>query len=439
MRESTGSESTGKGVGPLPRTTLYLVDILFLLSMAILPLVWLLDPLHLAMGPLKLHVGWGAKPLVAPVALIILRWLVWRWARSPRTGAGGLLQIKVVSLGCKLVTSLYLTVALLEGALAVMGYELDMAPVIFSLKDEAGQVEEQKGFADPELIYKFRKGEYYYGTMINSLGFRDREVDPVKAEGMMRVICMGDSCTAQGKPSYTGYLHETLTEKPITGTAWEAFNMAVYGYTSMQGLRVFQKQGKYLAPDVVTLYFGWNDHWLNMQSDRARMAVSMTPFQAKCYERLRKKRTFMLLKQLTEPGMRFNKPRAEAGPRVPHDEYRAVLTEFIAEIRGVGATPLLITAPRRDADTWDVHAGFEDVEIDFNVVHDEYMEITRELGADLDVDVLDLHRTLAAEEYDNFFTDDGIHLTQKGLRYVAGALYEQLGEMHRSGRILSAR
>ena len=60
------------------------------------------------------------------------------------------------------------------------------------------------------------------------MGFLDREVNPIKKNGTIRVICMGDSCTGQGIPPYSGYLHTELTNNPPGDLSWEAFNMGVF-------------------------------------------------------------------------------------------------------------------------------------------------------------------------------------------------------------------
>ena len=39
-------------------------------------------------------------------------------------------------------------------------------------------------------------------------------------------------------------------------------NLGVPGYSSFQGRRLFEKTGCGLDPDLVTVLFGWNDHWL---------------------------------------------------------------------------------------------------------------------------------------------------------------------------------
>jgi lysophospholipase L1-like esterase len=374
--------------------------------------------------------------VLAPALLLIARFVVARVSVKDGRNLCGLLGHAVGRRAVLCLGSLYLTVGLLESVLAVTDFKLDMPPVIFSLADEAGTIQQQKGYADPELRWRFRKGERYHGTVINSLGYRDREVEPRKPEGGMRVICMGDSCTAQGKPPYSGRLHALLESDPPSDHAWEAFNMAVYGYSSIQGLRVFQKEARLLSPDVVTVYFGWNDHWIEPQTDRARMAVALPRWQALLYERLRSKRAFMLLAHLAGRGEHLAVGR-NAGPvfRVPPEEYRDVLVEFVEAIRDVGAHPILMTAPRGKTDLNINHVRFPDRDVDLNQVHDEYVEITRAVAEAHDVVLLDLHRLWKDKRDGPLFTSDGIHLTDAGLQRVAELLKQELDDLVAGGLV----
>lgn len=400
------------------------LDVAFFLSLLILPLSWLLDPLYIDWGPLNARVSWGLKPVAAPLLLVGLRSVL-----AAQVGPGGLLQY---SLAKKLTLSavmLIVTVAMAEGVLALIGFEIEMAPVVFELENEEGEKETNRGYRDPELLWKFNKGEMYHGRKINQLGYRDREVDPEKDPGGMRVICLGDSVTAQGKPGYSQYLHEKLQKQPPTTNQWEAFNMAVYGYSSVQGLRVFQRETKHLNPDVVTLFFGWNDHWLEMQTDRNRMAVKTHPVIGQLYNLLKEKRLFMLLAGMARsPGADLSK-REQAGFRVPPDEYVEVLRQFVQEIRDTGARPLLITAPSREIfPTKDKHPEISQT-LDFGEVHEQYVNLTRQVAEETGADLLDLYKEFSDPSYDRYFMDDGIHFRQSGLGAIARSLHAKLMDM----------
>lgn len=401
---------------------LTLLDAAFIAAMLAIPFIWLLDPLRLRIGPVHFSSSWGFKPVLITVGLLISRLIVRSTAmRQGITLYGPLDRGFMKKLMLSLVMT-YLCFGSVEGFLAAINFRVNMAPVVFALDNEAGQTEVSEGYSDPELRWKFRKGEKYHGRMINSLGYRDREVDPVKKPGTIRVICLGDSVTAQGEPGYSQLLNDRLNANPPTTNQWEAFNMAVYGYSSMQGLRVFQLETYKLQPDFVTIYFGWNDHWLEMETDRTRMARKVNPLYGRIYNKLKEKRIFMLLTQLkNNPGIDIA-ARKKPGFRVPPDEYVQVMTELISEIRAVGATPIIITAARRDVHSTKVKFPEEYAKINFNEVHDQYMELTRKIAADQHVEILDLHRKFSDSQYDGYFMKDGIHFKQPGLEDIAEEL-----------------
>jgi len=201
---------------------------------------------------------------------------------------------------------------------------------------------------DRELKWELNPWGVLNGRAVNRMGFFDREVGPVKRPGAMRVICMGDSCTGQGIPPYSGYLNDRLTHASPSAAVWEAFNMGVHGYSSVQGLRLFQLRGKQLQPDIVTIYFGWNDHWNGGKPDSNTMGVRMNPVAGYCFEKLRDLRLFQFMIHVMNPVRQVARTQTALGQRVPKEEYDWTLRAFVQEIRSVGAAPVLLTAPRAE-------------------------------------------------------------------------------------------
>lgn len=234
---------------------IWILDIAFIASLFGIVALWIFQPARLDLLFLKTDMSMRLRYLLVPMLLITARAILRKSAASLDDDRFGPLETPLVRGAILALSSVILFVGLLEKSLAITGYNAEMPPIIFELTDAGGVTEENQGYADPELIFAFRKGEKYHGVPINNLGYRGREVNPVKAPGAMRVICMGDSVTAQGNPGYCGILNDMLTASPPTPHAWEAFNMAVYGYSSVQGLRVFQLQTKDLEPGIVTLYY----------------------------------------------------------------------------------------------------------------------------------------------------------------------------------------
>lgn len=411
-------------------------DLLLLLVLLALPLLWLAGTEPLDGEELRLPIVWGVKPVVIALALLALRITVSAaWAGAVK-GVRSLWRVMLVRRILLLHYSMFFCLMGAEFALGLMDF--DASTPTFVIKGRNQEILEKNGIRpDAEMMWKFSPGGMFKGWKINSLGFREREIDPEKRPGAMRVISLGDSCTADGGPPYAGCLHQLLTNAPPTPTEWEAFNMGVYGYSSMQGLRLYHRKVKQLDPDIVTLYFGWNDHWLcGYRPDSHRMALALTPGKAIVYQMLRHKRFGQVLIKWLTPGQNIVIPRTDGEVdvavedmlRVPHDEYRLTLTRLATDIRADGGVPLFITAPCRvlpkEVLVSNKQAHSRE---DLNRLHDEFVEITREVARATGSPLLDLRAMFGDESEEPLFIGDGIHLRQQGLWRIGAELYNKIG------------
>lgn len=418
---------------------LWVIDILFAVALMLAPVVWIMDPLRIAPLPFTIH--WGWKPLLAPVVLLLFGAAARRWSRRKGTGARGLWERGLFRKAVLAAGATFLFFLGLETALRAVGFEARLPPIAIRTGPRQEETRTRAVVSDRELLWRFNPGatiEGYEINNINNLGFADRDVDPQKQPGTRRVICMGDSVSAQGLPPYSGILHEKLAAAPPTAQAWEAFNMAVIGYSSAQGLRLFQKRGRELEPDVVTVFYGWNDHWLGDRPDSLRMAVRMNRLSGGLVEKLRRKRFFQLLVYAADPVRRVARTGEGSDYRVPPEEYRWNLKKLVAEIRSAGALPILVTAPRSSELDASLASGKQGRSVEEIIrAHDRYVAITREVAAASGADLVDLAAVLGGIST-NFFRGDGIHLTQEGLTRVAEELYAKLqaisGEDAANGR-----
>jgi len=417
------------------RIGLAVLDVALLLSLLQIPVLWLIGSFPIDWLGFSLPITWGPRPLILALILAVVRGVAGFLLAKYTKGARSFWRLRFVQRLLLFVFSLFFCLAGIEFILQLKGFDASTPPMI--IKGSVDVVTNRYGFVkDMEMMWKFSPGGTFKGWTINSMGFREREIDPVKRPGMKRVICLGDSCTADGGPPYAGCLHQLLTNAPPTSNTWEAFNMAVYGYSSVQGLRVFLNQARALKPDVVTLYFGWNDHWLcGYRPDSHRMAVVLSPGHALLYEMLCHKRFGQRLLQLLTPGRSIVIPRKDGEVpiavedmlRVPQEEYRQIMTRFVAEIRAAGAIPVIITAPCRVLPTEvlvsNKQAHSRD---DLNRLHDEYVQITREVAAATGAPLLDLRRILGDDSPEPLFFRDGMHLTQQGLWRIGEELYKTI-------------
>lgn len=394
-------------------TWLTLLDLALIAALVALWLAWYFDPFRLVI-PVRFRISWGIKPVLACLLLLGLR--VWFWRVHGRDLATAPSRRWLPKLGLALFMT-WLPLALLEGALALAG--VPAGEPVFVVRGQVGDATRADGsmVKDADLLWRFVPGKMFNGRRVNSLGFLDREVSAVKSAGVTRVICLGDSCSAQGTPPYSGYLHARLQEQSPDGRSWESFNAAVHGYTVLQGLALYRTRVSAWSPDIVTIYYGWNDHWLADRDDAARLALAGSPWVTAVRNALVRKRIMQVAARLTAP------PAGGKTLRVPPDQYYTGLTTLIRAIQAGGARPLVLTAPRASVHGHIANAGHARSVAEANTLHDTYVEITRRAARDTHARLFDLAAALTNQ---SMFSKDGIHLTTEGLQELARLLHAEL-------------
>lgn len=406
--------------GQRTRAIVCVLDIGILLMLALAPLVWLLDPLMLTLGPLRMGVSWRLGNLALPAGILVARLVV--GAFLPREHRGSMPLARLATRRILLAWCVcWGLIILADGVLRIAGFKHDILPIVVSDGDDGAP--DTALVPDAQLLWRFQPGRVFRGRPVNSLGFLDRAVEAVKTPGAVRVICMGDSCSAQGWPTYAGMLHTRLTNAPPDGRAWEAFNMAVHGYCAVQGQRLFRLHGAQLTPDFVFLYYGWNDHWLSRMPVSRELAIAGNPMRARLFEIMRHKPLGQLLHKLGQDVARW-RLGGRLNLRVSEKEYRATLAGFVADIRAAGAVPVLITAPRAARLAQDlVRSGQARSTEEAGSLHDRYVAITREVARETGAPLLDLAERFAGNAGTGLFQRDGIHLTGAGLERTADELH----------------
>jgi hypothetical protein len=178
---------------------LYATDALFTLVTLSLPLLWLIGRFRFETENLRVSISWGLRPFVALAILLLLRLGLARLrVHPPLPGLLGRRRMK------KVLLALFVFVALLpltDALLAARGLARHPQPIVIAGDDDwDGQNEFFEH--DPKLLWKFKAGSSVHGQPINQLGFPEREIAAAKPEGTRRVICMGDSCSAEGRARF---------------------------------------------------------------------------------------------------------------------------------------------------------------------------------------------------------------------------------------------
>lgn len=117
---------------------------------------------------------------------------------------------------------------------------------------------------DPDLLWRLVEnhrdsGESYgFPFAINSLGFRGKEPSATKREGVLRILCLGDSTAFGNVTSYPDEVERVLSHR-FPARTFEVLNAGVPGYSARQGLVVLDRWIEKLSPDIVTWCFGFNN------------------------------------------------------------------------------------------------------------------------------------------------------------------------------------
>jgi lysophospholipase L1-like esterase len=96
----------------------------------------------------------------------------------------------------------------------------------------------------------------------NSQGFRTREIPFRKPKNVYRIVFLGDSTTfgwgVNQNERFSRYLEEILNSSKQK-IRYETINLGMPGYTSSQGVSLFNRYVLKYSPDMVILSFGAND------------------------------------------------------------------------------------------------------------------------------------------------------------------------------------
>lgn len=311
-----------------------------------------------------------------------------------------------------------------EIALRLAGFEYYRVPRHLQFGENVGaDLERDVAVPDPVLFWRPRVSDRTRGALL-----RRRHVHPELREqtgaldrspGTLRVVAMGDSCTFFGSPPYPQQLERELG---AAGVEARVFSASVAGYTSYQGRRWFDAEVAAYEPDWVSVYYGWNDHWLAMSRTDRELGEDATAGGSSVLDelgdRIRLVQAARYLKtRLVAP------PRGERPLRVPLDDYRDNLEYLCRRAREIGAHPILITAPS-DLDTLDLTrltaTGYAAPGADVVRLHELYNEVTREVARDCGAALVDFAADGATAR--GLVSDDGIHLTEAGTHWLARRL-----------------
>ncbi len=207
---------------------------------------------------------------------------------------------------------------------------------------------------DPYLFWRLKPHQPLVDDeKLNRFGFRGPEFSIRKPDSTYRIICLGDSRSfgfgvAREQDTYCGRLRAYLNQRS-SGLRFEVINLSVLGYTSFQGKRLFEIFGQSLSPDLVLVFFGYNDLLYFHITDEE--FAGRSPVIAKTQQILNEFSLYHLLRKWVEGITRSRDRPIQVDQRivrrVPLDNYRKNLRDIVAMARKNNSRVAFITTAVR--------------------------------------------------------------------------------------------
>jgi lysophospholipase L1-like esterase len=284
--------------------------------------------------------------------------------------------------------------------------------------------------ADPVLYWRpIPDTRYTDGHGFRWPGPSQREKPP----GSYRVAVIGDSCSFLGKKLYVQWLTDHLEDHLQRSV--DSVNASCPGYSSYQGRRRLADVWEW-NPDLLVVYFGWNDHWksLNGCTDAA-LAERVSVLDGLRGWLQQHSSVFALMKRMLSGPRRVAIAAQESSVRVPPEEYRENLDAILKDAASRQCQVLLVTAPTTfDNSSMPAWApGFFHDCYDMTAsevaaipaVHAQYNELVRQASRQFDHAVLaDLAEKWDPEDAHDRSRRDASHLTELGHQMAAHEMFE---------------
>jgi lysophospholipase L1-like esterase len=231
------------------------------------------------------------------------------------------------------------------------------------------------------------------------------------------MVSMGCSCTEKGAYQH----HFSNAVRSILGRDIVYANFGVEGWSSHQGLKQIKRDVWTVYPKIVTIYFGWNDHWIGFGFEDKDITKYNSLFYP--YKDIR-------LAQLLTKTWIASINRSYHPERVSPEDFKRNITEMVTFAREKGIVPILLTAPTShkpgEEPAYLAERWLRTLE-DLVPLHQEYVSIIRTVSEEKSVHLCDLEKEfkvfLKGKAESEYFEKDGIHLKDKGYRLIAKSLF----------------
>ncbi len=235
------------------------------------------------------------------------------------------------------------------------------------------------------------------------------------------LILMGDSCTHLGR--YDQALARLVDER--LSTTLRFGNLGVAGWSSYQGRQQLERDVLDLAPAVVTIYYGWNDHWIGFGIEDKNVAFVKRVFRGRW--------SGSRLAQLVTKAVVALGARKTAYPnRVSLADFEDNLRSMVKRANERGIRAVLITAAtshRSGEEPEELAARWLRDLSELVPLHDSYTAAVRRVANSEGAALCDPAARFAAlprSQVEKAFMADGIHLTEEGDRRLGEMIYDCL-------------
>lgn len=316
----------------------------------------------------------------------------------------------------------------LEIALRIAGFQYSETPLEVRrfTDDPQGVVDRELAWQNRDGVERFKKDTHQLWVPKTS-PLERHELEA--AAGVFRIATLGDSCTAycvSTRDSFPELAERFLNER--SDRPVEVLNAGVASYSSFQGLQRLKHVVLAYRPELITVYFGWNDHWISGAPDHEivlRGEWETRLVNALDHLRVYQAGSWLLARARAGRSDAATAPRAEPGPRVDLESYDSNLREFASVAREAGIQVLFITAPQ-DLRDWS-NPDLQPLSTrELVLLHSRYNEIVRAVAAETGMGLLDLDAMFEQQKPRRLIAKDGIHFNPAGCRFTASAVAAEI-------------
>ena len=241
------------------------------------------------------------------------------------------------------------------------------------------------------------------------------------------VVFMGDSCTEFGRydVALKSFMDQQYPNRPFTFV-----NMGVGGWSSYQGLQQLIRDVVPMKPRLITIYYGWNDHWASFGIEDKEIGKFNLEHSTLMLETFSKLRIVQLINKALFAVKQKSGAESKRRPeRVSLADFRSNLLQMVHIAKQNDIVPVLITAPsshRKGEEPAYLKLRWLNDLNELVPLHSQYAQVLRDISASEGVPLIDLYaefNKMPKAVLERLFMKDGIHLTNEGNTKIAEFIY----------------